>query len=47
MRKSFDGLSGLVASQLEEQPTNGDVFIFINKPRPLQGKNIKKSSLNY
>jgi transposase len=33
MRKSFDGLSGLVASQLEEQPTNGDVFIFINKPR--------------
>jgi transposase len=33
MRKSFDGLSGLVVSQLEQNPMSGDVFIFVNKPR--------------
>lgn len=33
MRKSFDGLSGLVRSCLGENPTNGDVFIFINRRR--------------
>lgn len=33
MRKSFDGLSGLVQNQLGDNPCNGDVFMFINKTR--------------
>jgi transposase len=33
MRKSFDGLSGLIRNTLESNPCNGDVFIFINKRR--------------
>jgi len=33
MRKSFDGLSGLIQNKLESNPCNGDVFIFINKRR--------------
>ena len=33
MRKSFDGLSGLVRNILDSNPCNGDVFMFINRPR--------------
>lgn len=33
MRKSFDGLSGLIENKLSTNPRNGDVFIFINKGR--------------
>ncbi len=33
MRKSFNGLSGLVRSQLGRNPLLGDVFIFINRRR--------------
>jgi transposase len=33
MRKSFDGLCGLVSGHLGQNPMSGDVFIFINKPR--------------
>ena len=33
MRKSFDGLCGLVNSQLQLDPSNGGVFVFINKRR--------------
>ena len=33
MRKSFDGLSGLIKNELPYNPCNGDVFIFINKRR--------------
>ena len=33
MRKSFDGLSGLVRMHLALNPGNGDVFIFIGKRR--------------
>ena len=33
MRKSFDGLSGLVKNELEINPRSGDVFLFINKSR--------------
>lgn len=33
MRKSFDGLSGLVRNQLKQSPLNGDVYVFINKFR--------------
>jgi transposase len=33
MRKSFDGLSGLVTNELQQPLTTGDVFIFLNKPR--------------
>jgi len=33
MRKSFDGLCGLVSGRLGQSPMSGDVFIFINKPR--------------
>jgi len=33
MRKSFDGLCGLVSNRLGQNPMSGDIFIFINKPR--------------
>jgi transposase len=33
MRKSFDGLSGVVQNNLESNPCSGDVFIFINRQR--------------
>jgi transposase len=33
MRKSFNGLSGIVRNELGEDPCNGDVFIFINRTR--------------
>lgn len=33
MRKSFDGLSGLVQNELSDNPASGVVFIFINKKR--------------
>ena len=33
MRKSFDGLSGLVSSELGRNPTGGEVFIFLNRSR--------------
>lgn len=33
MRKGFDTLCGLVRNELSREPTNGEVFIFINKPR--------------
>jgi transposase len=31
MRKSFDGLSGLVLSQMKRSPVSGEVFLFISK----------------
>jgi transposase len=33
MRKSFDSLCGLVQNELGQAPTNGHVYVFINKPR--------------
>ena len=33
MRKSFDGLCGLIHGQLGENSMSGDLFIFINKKR--------------
>jgi len=33
MRKSFDGLCGIVQEQLGASATGGDVYIFINKLR--------------
>lgn len=33
MRKSFNGLSGLVQQQMQANALSGDVFIFINKRR--------------
>lgn len=33
MRKSFDGLCGLVSGKLGQNPMSGDLFIFVNKPR--------------
>lgn len=33
MRKGFNMLCGLVRNELDREPTGGDVFIFINKPR--------------
>lgn len=35
MCKSFDGLCGLVRSELDKDPMNGEVFIFINKRRSM------------
>lgn len=31
MRKSFDSLCGLVQSELSSSPTNGSVYIFVNR----------------
>lgn len=33
MRKSFDGLSGIIHNALGSNPCNGDVFVFINRRR--------------
>lgn len=33
MRKSFDGLSALVTSRLNENPSDGQLFVFINRRR--------------
>lgn len=33
MRKSFDGLSGLILTVQDKAPTNTSVYIFINKQR--------------
>lgn len=33
MRKSFDGLCGMVSDKLSRNPMSGEVFIFINKRR--------------
>jgi len=33
MRKSFDGLSGLARSVLEEDPLSGHLFVFCNRRR--------------
>lgn len=33
MRKSFDGLSGLVRSELGREPTDGSVYVFLNRQR--------------
>jgi transposase len=33
MRKCFDGLSGLVKSELGQNPLSGDVYVFLNKRR--------------
>ena len=33
MRKSFDGLCGIVQNQLYRSPISGEVFIFINRRR--------------
>ena len=33
MRKSFNGLFGLVENDLLSNPTDGNVYIFINKAR--------------
>ena len=31
MRKSFDGLTGLVQSEMKKDPLSGEVFLFINR----------------
>jgi transposase len=33
MRKSFDGLSGIVTSVLARDPVSGEVYIFLNRRR--------------
>jgi transposase len=33
MRKSFNGLSGLVRSRLGEDPLSGDLFVFCNRAK--------------
>ena len=33
MRKSFDGLTGLVRNDLGKNPLSGDVFIFFNRTK--------------
>jgi transposase len=33
MRKSFDGLAGIVRNQLQKDPVSGAIFIFLNKNR--------------
>ena len=33
MRRSFDGLSAMVRNHLQENPTSGDWYVFINRRR--------------
>lgn len=33
MRKSFDGLCGLVTNELNREPTDGSVYVFLNRRR--------------
>lgn len=33
MRKSFDGLMGLVHNKLNRSPASGEVYVFVNKRR--------------
>ena len=33
MRKSFDGLCGIIQDKLDQSPVNGNVYVFINKTR--------------
>lgn len=33
MRKSFDGLSGLIVNNLKQNPLSGAVYVFVNKRR--------------
>jgi transposase len=33
MRKSFDGLCGLIRSELGEDPLSGSLFVFVNRRR--------------
>lgn len=35
MRKSFDGLSGLVRNHLKRNPTDGEVYVFLNRDRSI------------
>jgi transposase len=35
MRKSFDGLSGLVRNHLQRNPTDGEVYVFLNRNRSM------------
>lgn len=35
MRKSFDGLSGLVRGEFDQDPVSGDLFVFMNRRRDL------------
>ena len=35
MRKSFDGLSGLVRGTFDRDPLSGDLFVFMNRRRDL------------
>lgn len=35
MRKGFDSLSGLVREQMNQDPTSGSVYVFMNKNRNL------------
>jgi transposase len=35
MRKSFDGLSGLVRTELEADPLSGSLFVFCNRRRTM------------
>jgi len=31
MRKGFDGLSGIIRDELQQEPTDGSLFLFINR----------------
>jgi transposase len=31
MRKSFEGLSGIIRRELDRRPDSGDVYVFINR----------------
>lgn len=33
MRKSFDSLSGIIKTELEQNPTSGTAYLFVNKLR--------------
>ena len=44
MRKGFEGLGGLVRSQMGSNPTDGSVYIFINRRQTLMKLLVWESS---
>lgn len=35
LRKSFDGLSGVVRGEMDQEPMSGDWFVFVNRRRDI------------
>ncbi|MFW5886805.1 MAG: carbonic anhydrase family protein [Bacteroidota bacterium] len=43
MRKSFDGLCGIISGRLGQDPVSGDIFIFVNRQRNMVFITLKEN----